>query len=42
MVMHMEDTMVTLMPMDSTIAENVQIKFRKLYTYLKLLSYENL
>lgn len=25
---------------DCAIAENLQIKFRKLYTYLKLLSYE--
>lgn len=39
MVMHMEETMI---PKDSAIAENLQIKFIKLYTYLKLLSYENL
>lgn len=42
MVMHMEETMVTLVPKDSAIAENLQIKFRKLYTYLKLLYYEKL
>lgn len=42
MVMHTEEIMVTLMPRDSAIAENLQIKYRKLYTYLKFLSYENL